>query len=248
MRKNIFTTILLTLIFVFTTNGQSFSQLEKLSNELRTQSEDLVSRTKREIRKDKPKSAKEIQKAFLAEQFRASAQLIGRMIGARYNASEIRYAGMMLADLSRKFPDQGENSFEWQKARDTVEELSRELRGLKTSVVFTKAGYEVDRSNIIGRAVWSGTVDKDVQLTVRGDKITSKTVSGLRYPEGLYSISSNLPARDRIRVGVRIRTGRGKAHVVQQPKYENGYTAIVQIRDEPHSARNYSVEIYWYKR
>ncbi len=224
MKKKILLGLILTLTTAFTVSGQDFDRLAKLANDLRLQSEDLVSRTNKVIRKDGTHSSNEIENAFLAEQLRASTILIKRIIDDRYLASEVRYAGMVLADLAEKFPVEGKNRFEWKKAADTINELSRELRGLNIGVNFEKAGYRVDYASILGKAIWSGMVDADVQLTVKGDKVSVQTMSGREYADGAYSFSSKIPRQSRIRVGVLIKNGRGKAHVMQQPEQDNNYT------------------------
>ncbi|MCB1023834.1 MAG: hypothetical protein KDB79_05580 [Acidobacteria bacterium] len=248
MKKKILLGLILTLTTAFSINAQDFDRLEKIAGDLRLQADDLVSRTNRSIRKEGTHSSDEIENAFLAEQLRASTILIKRLIEDQYRASEVRYAGMVLADLSEKFPVKGENRFEWKKATDTIKELSRELRGLNTGVNIEKAGYGVDDASILGKAVWSGMVDADVQLTVKGDKILVQTMSGREYAAGAYSFSAKIPRQSRIRVGVKIKNGRGKAHVMQQPDQSNNYTAIIQVRDEEGGAKPYSLEIYWYRR
>lgn len=248
MKKNIILGIVLTLTAAFTINAQDFDRLGKLANDLRLQADDLVSRTNKVIRKNEPHSSDEIENAFLAEQLRASTVLIKRIIDDRYRASEVRYAGMVLADLSERFPVKGKNRFEWKKATDTINELSRELRGLNIGVNVEKAGYRVDDASVLGKALWSGMVDADVQLTVRGDKISTQTMSGREYADGAYIFGSKIPKQSRIRVGVLIKNGRGKAHVMQQPDQDNNFTTIIQIKDEVGGAKPYSLEIYWYRR
>ncbi|MEZ5345735.1 MAG: hypothetical protein R2681_09295 [Pyrinomonadaceae bacterium] len=248
MKKNIILGLIFTLTAAFTVNAQDFDRLGKLANDLRIQADDLVSRTNKLIKKDGTHSSNEIENAFLAEQLRASTILIKRIIDDRFRVSEVRYAGMVLSDLSERFPVDGKNRFEWKKATDTINELSRELRGLNIGLNVEKAGFRVDESSILGRAVWSGMVDADVQLTVKGDKISAKTMSGREYADGAYTFSSKIPKQSRIRVGVVIKNGRGKVHVMQQPDQDNNYTAVIQVKDEEGGAKPYSLEIYWYRR
>ncbi len=248
MRKSILCAVIVTLTCAFTANAQNFVRLEKLADQLRVQSEDLVARTNKELRKEGNRSSKEIKNAFLAEQLRASALLIERIIDNRFHSSEVRYAGMVLAELSEKFPEEDRNSFEWKKAKDTINELSREMRGLNPDANIGKVEYRADEASILGKVVWSGMVDADVLLSVSGDRIKTKTVSGKEYADGAYSFTSTIPRQTRIRVGVTLKSGRGKVHVIEQPGRENDYTAIVQIRDEEGGAKPYAIEIYWYRR
>ncbi len=248
MKKYISIAFLLTLTFAFTVNAQDFRRLEKLANELKQQSADLVSRTNKEIKKDGIHSSKQIKSAFLAEQFRASVVLIDKLIDSRFHKSEVRYAGMVLTELSDKFPLAGRNSFEWKTAKDTINELSRELRGLNVGANIEKIGYVENDGTILGTAIWSGMVDDNIVLSVKGEKIFAETISGKSFDDGAYRFTSTIPKQERIRVGVRLKSGRGKAHVIEQPGNENNYTAVIQVRDEEGGAKPYSIEIFWYRR
>ena len=248
MKRYIFFAFLLTLTFAFTANAQDFSRLEKLANELKQQSVDLVSRTNKDIKKDGIHSSRQIKSAFLAEQLRASVELIEKLIDSRFHISEVRYAGMVLTDLSDEFPLTGPSRFEWKEAKYTINELSRELRGLNTGANIEKIGYVENDGTILGTAIWSGMVDDNVMLSVKGERIIAKTISGKKYADGAYRFTSTIPKQKRIRVGVRLKSGRGKAIVIEQPGSENNYTAVVQVRDEEGGAKPYSIEIFWYRR
>ncbi len=248
MRKSILLSVLLTLALALSVNAQDFRNLEKLTKDLKTQAADIVAKTNKVIEKEGLHSASEIRNAFLARQFQTSTSLIERFIHSRYHMSEIRYAGMVLSDLSQEFPVAGQNAFEWKKAKDTIYELSRELRGLNSGVQIENAAFQENLGGIIGKAIWTGMVDKDVVLSIKGDRISSTAISGTRYPEGTYSFSSVLPKEKRIRVGVKIKRGRGKVHVMQQPNEENEYTTIVQVRDDEGGAKQYVLEVFWYRR
>jgi len=247
MKKSLFCALLLTIIFSFTAQAQNSSRLETLSKKIKYQAEELIKLTSKDIKGDAINSQMEIESAFLAEQLYASVKLIRQMFNNRRRSSELRYAGSMLTKLANRFPRTGSNSFEWKKTGDLVGELSRELRGIGGSINHKKK-YEVNESNIIGRAFWNGMVDADVQLSVRKTRLFTKTLGGKTYSNGIYSFSSSLPKQNRIRVGVRIKKGRGEAHVIQQPDQTNNFTAIVEIRDSEGGAKPYSLEIYWYRR
>jgi len=240
-------TLFLILSFALSSFGQDLSRLKKLSKDLKNQSEDLVERTQKDLKKSEMRTQIEIESAFMANQLYSSTVLIQRLIKEKYHISEMRYAGMVLADMSKRFPLENKNAFEWQKSKDTITEMSRELRGLNAGIVETKE-YEVDEEKILGKTFWTGTVDDDVQLHVRGSDVETKTISGKENEKGLYSFTKALPKQTRIRVGVRIKSGRGKVHVMQQPDETNEYTAIIEIKDEDGGAKPYSLEIYWYRR
>ncbi|NNE98035.1 MAG: hypothetical protein HKN25_03340 [Pyrinomonadaceae bacterium] len=247
MKYSVITTFLLILCFAFSAVGQDLSRLKKLSKDLKRQSEDLVERTQKDLKKSEMRTQIEIESAFMANQLYSSTVLIGRLIKQKYHVSEIRYAGMVLSDMAKRFPLETKHAFEWKKSKDIVSEMSRELRGLNAGVIETE-NYEVDEEKILGKTFWSGMVDDDVQILVQGSMVTTKTITGQAKEKGLFSFTSALPQQSRIRVGVRKKSGRGKVHVVQQPDESNDYTAIIEVKDEEGGARAYSLEIYWYRR
>jgi len=95
-----------------------------------------------------------------------------------------------------------------------------------------------------GRVFWKGTVDAKVQLSIKGDKIESKTLAGKEYPDGVYSFTVPLPDSPTT-VALKQTEGRGRSAVTQQPTEDNNFTAIVEIADDKGGAREYQLEIYW---
>lgn len=90
---------------------------------------------------------------------------------------------------------------------------------------------------------WNGRVDKEMQLTIRADTITSNTVGGEQLA-GRFRLESALPQQDGdIRVAVS--RGRGDVSVVQQPSSANNYTAVVRMLDDDPGADSYQVTVYW---
>lgn len=247
MRKNIFSSLFLILIFCCVSQAQDFVKLDTLTNHIKNQAIELMKLTAEDIRIQEIRSRKEIEGAFLAEQLFVSTKLIRRMINDKRRLSELRYAGSMLTRMAARFPKNGSHRFEWKKAEDWISEMSRELRGMGSSANDDKE-YDVDESNIIGKAFWNGMVDNDVQISVNRTKLSTNTMNGTSYSRGIYSFTSSLPKQSRIRVGVRLKKGRGKVHVIQQPDKSNDYTAIIEIIDTASGAKPYSLVIYWYRR
>ncbi len=90
---------------------------------------------------------------------------------------------------------------------------------------------------------WSGRVDKEMQLTIRGNSFSSNTISGQQL-NGRFRLASALPQQDgQLRVAVS--RGRGEVSVVQQPSSANGYTGIVRMLDRDPGADSYRVTVYW---
>jgi len=93
---------------------------------------------------------------------------------------------------------------------------------------------------------WTGRVDREVQITMRGrDVWTNRTDRD--DARGRVSVESALPRTDGY---VRVQTldGRGDVSVVQQPSASNGYTTIVRIRDRSSGSDRYRLAAYWDSR
>ena len=97
-----------------------------------------------------------------------------------------------------------------------------------------------------GRALfeWSGRVDREVQLVMRGDDLSARFAGGEETGRDRARVLSELP-RETGQVRVRVERGRGVVDVIQQPTYRNGYTAVVRIRDGTSGADHYRLAAYW---
>lgn len=90
---------------------------------------------------------------------------------------------------------------------------------------------------------WSGRVDREVQITMRGREATV-TDGRFGVSNGRISTEGWLP-RERGEVTVRVEGGRGNAWVVQQPSNRNDYTTIVRVRDTRAGNGRVRVQAYW---
>jgi hypothetical protein len=90
---------------------------------------------------------------------------------------------------------------------------------------------------------WNGRVDKEVQITIRGNNVSSNTLSGQQL-NGRFRLASALPRRDGT-VRIAVTNGRGNVSVVQQPSSSNGYTSIIRLMDRGGGADAYRVTAYW---
>jgi hypothetical protein len=97
------------------------------------------------------------------------------------------------------------------------------------------------QETVLGR--WSGRVDKEMQLTIRGNNVSSNTLSGQQL-NGRFRLATPLPSQDGT-VRVAVERGRGTVSVVQQPSSANGYTAIIRMLDRGSGADVYRVVAYW---
>lgn len=95
-----------------------------------------------------------------------------------------------------------------------------------------------------GNISWRGRVDQTANIVISGSDVQSQDASGT----GLSSVSHNINgylARRPGTVSAYKRKGRGTVTVLQQPTWENDFTAIVQVFDPQGGADNYEVDISW---
>lgn len=95
-----------------------------------------------------------------------------------------------------------------------------------------------------GTVFWSGKVDQTAEIKIFGKEVKSVDIDGT----GLMNVSSNLNgflARRIVNVNVQKIRGRGNVSVIQQPNWENEFTAVVRISDTEKGAADYQIEINW---
>jgi hypothetical protein len=91
---------------------------------------------------------------------------------------------------------------------------------------------------------WSGRVDREVQITMRGNQLYTEKIGYTEPGRARSRVFAQLPRREGQLV-VQTLNGRGNVDVVQQPSSENGYTAIVRIRDPRSGSDDYRLAGYW---
>jgi hypothetical protein len=89
---------------------------------------------------------------------------------------------------------------------------------------------------------WSGRVDREVQLTMRGNDLSLRSIGDVSRTNS--RVMRPLPRMDGQLV-VQVLNGRGRADVIQQPSARNGYTAIVRLQDTQSGSDNYRIAGYW---
>ncbi|WP_411282292.1 hypothetical protein [Gemmatimonas sp.] len=88
---------------------------------------------------------------------------------------------------------------------------------------------------------WTGRVDREVLIVVRGrDVRTSGFDAAL---PNRTRVNSALP-RTNANVVVRVNDGRGDVDVIEQPSAQNGYQAVLRVRDPRAGADNYRLTAY----
>jgi hypothetical protein len=93
-------------------------------------------------------------------------------------------------------------------------------------------------------ASWSGRVDGQANIIIRGGSIRTEDASGTGLQIVYQTMNGNLPRRSTT-VSATKTSGRGEVRVMQQPNRSNDYTAIVQVYDPRSGAGDYTLEISW---
>jgi hypothetical protein len=91
---------------------------------------------------------------------------------------------------------------------------------------------------------WSGSVDREVQVVMRGSNVWTNNVGQTERPRARTRSYNRLPSVNG-QVAVQLLGGRGRVDVIQQPSRQNDYTTIVRIRDDRSGSDNYRLAAYW---
>ncbi|HEY2378639.1 MAG TPA: hypothetical protein VGH98_21845 [Gemmatimonadaceae bacterium] len=119
------------------------------------------------------------------------------------------------------------------------------LRTLSIALPLLAAGAPALMAQNRTLFTWTGRVDREVQITMRG---RDAWINGAdRDDRGRVSVASMLPRSDGY---VRVQTldGRGDVSVLQQPNASNNYTTIVRVTDRSSGSDRYRVAAYWDSR
>jgi hypothetical protein len=97
-----------------------------------------------------------------------------------------------------------------------------------------------------GRRVfeWSGHVERDLELVISGrNYVATRIGSAEKVSRGTAEVL-DLP-RENGELVIRTAEGRGQVEVAQQPATENGYTAVIRVRDPEGGTGMYHFSAYW---
>jgi hypothetical protein len=94
---------------------------------------------------------------------------------------------------------------------------------------------------------WTGRVDREVQITMRGRDVWTNGADRDDASRSRINVASPLPRTDGF-VRVQTDNGRGDVSVVQQPAAWNNYTTIVRLRDARSGSDRYRIDAYWESR
>ncbi len=246
MRRNLWLLAALCLV-PLSASAQSY-RLDSLSEQLRTQAEDLAARSYSDYTENSFNNRGEVEALYLAQQFSASAGVFRRMVRDARRESELKDAASILSDLLARADRGTYRRNRWGDVRRTLDDILQELNVRGGGGGGGGGGWprpDDGGGSASGRVRWRGTVDDNVQLVIRDDRMEVRTIGGSVYENGTYNFTSPLPRRRGLTVVATKINGRGEVRVLQQPSRDNDYTAVVEIRDPKGEAREYEIEVSW---
>ena len=107
-----------------------------------------------------------------------------------------------------------------------------------------RGGYDVYGSGRAPVYEWQGTVDKEIQIQLRGSRAVVQPIGAGDGRASRGRVVNGLPQRSGTLVVQRL-DGRGSVDVIRQPNASNGYTATLRIRDSQGGADHYRIVAYW---
>lgn len=230
------------LLSAHVATAQSY-RLRSLAEQLATQGGDLAERSYADYRNSSSSNRNDVETLYLAQQFSASANIFRRMLADGRRESDLKDGAAILSELARRADRGNAQRSGWTSVQRTLEDILRELN-LGNVPGGGGGGRGDDGGRSTGRVRWRGTVDDEVNLAIRDDRIEVRTIGGSEYNNATYNFTSPLPRR-RVTVNATRLSGRGEVRVIQQPSRDNDFTAVVQIRDSKSGARDYEIEVTW---
>jgi hypothetical protein len=92
--------------------------------------------------------------------------------------------------------------------------------------------------------VWEGQVDGINVLHVCGNRVQVEAREGLPVEHQRFHFNQRLP-ESRQQVRLEVVEGRGRVHILEQPRADNNYTISVSIEDRQPGSSWYSLAFYW---
>jgi len=130
--------------------------------------------------------------------------------------------------------------FYWQDQRPS----SSDRYGDRNSGYGSRSRTDDRYNQSLGGARWSGDVDTEVFVLVRGRQVFNTPVRGRSVSGQQVDITTPLPRRP-VTVTLQDVQGRGQVELVEQPDQANNYTAKVRIVDSQPGFGNYHFTMAW---
>ncbi len=222
-------------------------RLENMAERLSSMAEHLAADSYRGFRDRDRGSRADVEALYLVQQFSAGAALFRRMVEDRRPENELRDSLGILNQQIRNSHRFGFGQREWGEMSRTLDDMSRELGGMSDR--WEDRRDRDDRGDrgpdrITGRMRWRGRVDDQVDLLVQGGSVSARVLTGGQVQTASANFTSSLPTHP-VNVEVNKLRGRGEVQVIQQPSRDNGFTAVIRIRDQKGGADDYELEVVW---
>jgi hypothetical protein len=94
---------------------------------------------------------------------------------------------------------------------------------------------------------WSGDVDSEIEIRIRGNSVTYRTLSGSTLRSVRIDGSRGIPREDG-QIVVDQEMGRGTVSVIEQPSARNNYTAVIRVHDPRSGYGRYEFDVRWIDR
>lgn len=101
------------------------------------------------------------------------------------------------------------------------------------------------QSNRVARFRWEGVVDGTDLIRVRRRQVQTEIRSGAPVQRERYEFTDPLPSI-RIDVQLEVLEGRGRVQLLEQPRPNNDYAAVIRIDDPDRGQSRYVFELRWF--
>ena len=96
----------------------------------------------------------------------------------------------------------------------------------------------------VSRFRWEGVVDGTSTVTIKGRRVNVETFSGLPVQRQKYDFTDALP-RAAMNVQLVVLDGRDRVRLIESPRPNNDFAAVVRIDDRSGGRDFYSFELHW---
>jgi hypothetical protein len=94
---------------------------------------------------------------------------------------------------------------------------------------------------------WSGEVDSEIEIRIRGNSVTYRTLSGNTLRSARIEGPRGIP-RANGQIVIDHEMGRGSVSVIEQPSARNDYTAVIRVHDPRSGYGRYEFDVRWIDR
>jgi hypothetical protein len=126
----------------------------------------------------------------------------------------------------------------------TPRRIRRSLTLASLTVAATLAFAPVSQAQGQRLFDWSGRVDREVRISIRGNDVRTQYVGNNESGRERTRLSTALP-HAMGSVTLSVQQGRGNVDVVQQPDARNDFTAVIRILDTQSGSADYRISAYW---